>query len=81
MLMDTITMLDGSKIINTNVDSGANFPVSATTGELFFKTTAPIGLHVYDGVSWNLSGTGSTVPTVSTSPPTGGSDNDVWYQI
>jgi len=58
MLFDNIILLNGSKIENVVVDSGASFPTSPDAGELFFKTSDS-KLYVYDGTAWNEVGSGS----------------------
>lgn len=52
MIIDGISLTDGSTLQNLTIDSGAAFPSSPNTGELFYKTTAPVGLHYYSGSAW-----------------------------
>jgi hypothetical protein len=72
MLVDTIQLLEGAKITNVAVDSGATFPSNPDAGELFFKTTDS-SLYVYDGSQWaqvgaGAGGAGATGPTGPTGP-------------
>jgi hypothetical protein len=55
MLFDGITLNEGSHILNASIESGASFPLVPNVGELFYKTS--VGLHVYDGSTWNLLNT------------------------
>lgn len=59
MLLDGITLLEGSEIANLTVSTGASFPDDANTGELFYKTG--VGLHVYSGTAWELLDTGTGI--------------------
>ena len=51
MLIDGITLIEGSDIVNAVVDSGTSFPSNPNSGELFYRTDLS-ALHVYDGSSW-----------------------------
>ena len=57
MFFDGISIVEGSNIANLTVASGASFPADPSLGELFFKISE--GMHVYDGTTWSLVGTGS----------------------
>lgn len=57
MFFDGISIVEGSNIANLTVASGASFPAEPSLGELFFKISE--GMHVYDGTTWSLVGTGS----------------------
>lgn len=81
MLMDQMTLVSGA---TTLVASGSSFPTSPVIGTEFYKTTSPIGLHIYDGDSWEISAGGGGTPsnvTISTLDPSGGVDGDIWYKI
>jgi hypothetical protein len=58
MLFDGITLNEGSHILNASIESGASFPLVPNVGELFYKTS--VGLHVFDGSTWNLVNTSDT---------------------
>lgn len=51
MIYDSLQILEGSKIINTTVESGASFPANPNEGQLFFKTDVS-KMYVYNGTSW-----------------------------
>ncbi len=53
MYFDGINLAEGSVVSNLTVASGADFPASATLGELFYLTAGSIGLYIYDGSNWN----------------------------
>lgn len=57
MFFDGISIVEGSNIANLTVASGTSFPAEPSLGELFFKISE--GMHVYDGTTWSLVGTGS----------------------
>ncbi len=59
MLMDGISLVEGSQATNLVIDSGASFPANPNVAEVFYKTTAPVGFHVYTGSAWLLVNTGS----------------------
>lgn len=61
MLFDSIQLLDGSKITNVVVDSGASFPQQPDTGELFYLTSGTVGLYCFDGSEWLQAGSGGGV--------------------
>lgn len=56
MIFDGITLVEGSEIRNLVVASGPSFPAGPDNppdeGELFFKTTATEGLHIFKNGSW-----------------------------
>jgi len=54
MLIDGISLSEGSKITNLTVNSGAAFPGQADLGEMFYKTSATAGLYYYNGTAWTI---------------------------
>lgn len=69
MLADGIQLLNTSKAVNFIVDSGTAFPTDTNTvGELFYKTSATVGLYVYNGSTWDAAGGGGGggSPTLTT---------------
>ena len=57
MLIDKITLLPGSEIINARIEFGLALPINPLAGRLFFLTEAinsqiSAGLYVYDGTAW-----------------------------
>lgn len=67
MKIDGLQMFEGSAITNMTVAHGAVFPNLPSLGEQFYKTSAPIGLYVYDGVAWTAVLTASSdFPATST---------------
>lgn len=57
MLIDGLTMLEGSSAQNLTVAKGTSFPSLPTEGELFYRTDGVNeGLYVYNGESWVQSG-------------------------
>lgn len=55
MLYDSITLLQGSEILNMVVASGTSFPGVEDPGELFYRTDLST-LYVYSGSSWQAIG-------------------------
>ena len=51
MLMDGISLLEGTKVVNLTVDSGTSFPASPNAAELFYRTDNTT-LYYYNGSSW-----------------------------
>ena len=75
---------------------GDTFPASPSPGDTHYKTAGVVGGYIYydDGTSsqWVQINSGVVGPegpqgpqgekgTVSTDPPSGGADGDVWYQV
>lgn len=58
MLIDSLTLLEGSQVQNLSVESGDTFPSLPNIGELFFYDvlTSDKGLWVYDGEDWVFLG-------------------------
>ena len=52
MLTDGLTLIEGSTFQNLTLAQGTTFPLNPSTGELFFRTDAGLGLHVYSGAAW-----------------------------
>lgn len=53
MLFDGISLSQGAAISNAVISSGASFPGSPESGELFFSTNSgTLGLHVYTSGQW-----------------------------
>jgi hypothetical protein len=60
MRIDGLDLIEGSKIVNAVINSGASFPVAPHTpdlGEFFYKTDnldslGVPGLYIFDGLSW-----------------------------
>jgi hypothetical protein len=60
MLQDGILLADGSVADNLQIQHGTTLPVTGNNvGELYYKTSAPAGLYVYDGGQWVQQNTGS----------------------
>jgi hypothetical protein len=68
MLTDKIIMISGAEIINAHVESGTTFPISPSTGQIFYLTTSidgnDIGLYSYNGTSW-IHGAAGTITSIS----------------
>ena len=60
MLIDGLTLTEGSTIKNLTVAYGTSFPSLPDIGELFYRTDASLGLQVYDGSAWGAVGGGGT---------------------
>src|SRR5271165_6296779 len=58
MLVDTLTLIEGSEIINATIASGTSDPGTPTVGELFYRTDL-LALRVYNGTVWVSVGAGS----------------------
>lgn len=56
MLVDSLTLLDGSVVHNATVESGTALPAagSSTLGELFYLTSGTVGLYIYTGSAWTI---------------------------
>lgn len=54
MLVDSLTLLDGSVVHNATVESGASLPATgdSTLGGLFYLTSGSVGLYLYNGTAW-----------------------------
>lgn len=56
MLIDGLSMVDGSEIVNSHVESGIAFPPSPTEGRMFYMNAAITGydkgLYVHNGTTW-----------------------------
>jgi hypothetical protein len=77
MRIDGIRLREGSDVVNLTVTGGSSFPASPSAGELFFRTDpASLGLHQYNGASWELLGNQVAVGAVAPSSPLAG---DLWY--
>ena len=70
MRIDGLTLVEGSNITNAVVASGPSFPVgpdhSPDVGEFFYKTDnadsfGVAGLYFFDGASWNVVVSGSSI--------------------
>ena len=58
MLFNSIKLVQGSEVQNLVIDTGLDFPLSASEGQLFFiKDGGSIaeGLYVYDGGNWLMT--------------------------
>lgn len=68
MLYDSMQILEGSKVINSTVESGTTFPVSPVEGQLFFRSDTG-KMHIYDGTTWDevarAASAASLVPRIS----------------
>lgn len=54
MILDGLTLTEGSTAQNLTVATGTSFPSIPNLGELFFNTTpATKGLYTYDGTIWD----------------------------
>lgn len=60
-----INQAEDSVIRNLTLDHDSNFPANPSLGELFFKTSAPIGLYCYNGTAWDLQGTPGGIGTIA----------------
>jgi hypothetical protein len=58
MLTDGLSLINNSSANSFAIESGPVFPSNPITARLFYKTTSPIGLHVYSGSAWMLVGSG-----------------------
>src|SRR5574343_54801 len=57
MLIDGLTLLEGSSAQNLTVAKGTSFPSLPTEGELFYRTDGVNeGLYVYTGEAWTQAG-------------------------
>ncbi len=57
MLIDGLTLLEGSSAQNLTIAKGTSFPSLPTEGELFYRTDGVNeGLYVYTGESWSVAG-------------------------
>lgn len=65
MLFDGIRLAEQSDITNLTVDSGSSFPSDPSLAELFYKTSATIGLYIYDGSTWNPVDTTAETYTIT----------------
>lgn len=66
MYFDGINLAEGSDIVNLTVASGIDFPNEPSLGELFYKTSSPIGLYVYNSSSWEqIAETNSIASTLT----------------
>ena len=64
MLIDGIALTEGSVLSNLTVQSGTTYPISATIGELFYRTDAPnVGLYCYDGSTWQITADSTALTT------------------
>ena len=68
MYFDGINLAEGSVVSNLTVASGADFPASATLGELFYLTAGSIGLYIYDGSNWNKTANDAGFSSLSSVP-------------
>lgn len=48
-----IDLAEGADILNLTVDSGPQFPLTPSLGELFFRSDT-LRMSVYDGAMWNV---------------------------
>jgi hypothetical protein len=71
MLYDGIQLVEGADISNLTVDSGTSFPSNPSVGELFYKTSATVGLYVYSGSAWAVVGSGGASSFTITGDVTG----------
>lgn len=72
MLMDGISLLEGTKVVNLTVDSGTSFPASPNAAELFYRTDNTT-LYYYNGSSWiAISSTNGTVTSIDLTAPAAG---------
>jgi hypothetical protein len=62
MLLDQITLVDGSYITNATIQSGTSFPAAANEGELFCITG--VGIYAYVNSAWNLLESSGAVDTL-----------------
>lgn len=60
MLIDSVRLPVGGKIVNATIESAVDFPSSPTTGAIFYKTGANAGFYFYNGSGWEVAST----PTV-----------------
>ena len=60
-----INQVEDSVIRNLTLDHDSNFPANPSLGELFFKTSAPIGLYCYNGTAWEIQGTPGGIGTIA----------------
>lgn len=60
MLIDGISLIEGSNITNAVVASGDSFPSLPDIGELYYLTSGTAGLYVYNGSAWTAAGSGGT---------------------
>ncbi len=51
MLHDSLSLVEGSRVVNLTVDSGTAFPSSPSIGELFFRTDSG-SMYTYNGTAW-----------------------------
>ena len=70
MLVDGISLLEGSDISNLTVASGTSFPSSPNAGELFYRTDTD-GLFVHNGAAWVSAGGGGALSYTITGDVTG----------
>lgn len=52
MLIDSISLFEGSNASNLTVSAGPSFPSTANVAELFYLTGSDPGLYIYDGSIW-----------------------------
>lgn len=57
MLIDSVRIPEGGKILNATIDSGASFPLSPSTGTIFYKTGTGSGFYFYNGSTWEVAST------------------------
>jgi len=80
MIYDSLQLLEGSKIVNTTVETGTSFPGSPTNGQLFFRSDTS-KMHIYNGTSWaevaRAASAASSVPRITTVTATDSSYNSL----
>jgi hypothetical protein len=76
MIYDSISLIEGSAIVNCTVATGTAYPSSPNAGELFFRTDSPnVGLYAHNGTAWVSAGSGGgagTVTSVAATAPAAG---------
>lgn len=58
MILDGLTLVEGTKITNLTTNSGSAFPLNQSPGELFYRTDED-KLYTSNGTAWTAVGTGS----------------------
>lgn len=72
MLQDGLLLVDGAPAVNFQIASGTSFPTDTSNlGELFYLTGGTPALYVYDGSTWQLTGSGGAGTFTITGDVTG----------
>lgn len=77
MKMFGLNLSEGSVAQNLTINRGTTLPSNPESGELFFLTAQPVGLHLYNGTAWVKIETHPSVSILSS----GGRSFDTAFQV